>query len=43
MGYTKDDTIFKGLVKNGSGIITKAKLEQAKIPNTQAGNWKLLD
>ena len=43
MGYTKDDTIFKGLVKNGSGIITKAKLEQAKIPNAQAGNWKLLD
>ncbi len=43
MGYTKDDTIFTSLEKNGSGIITKAKLEQTKIPNAEAGNWKLLD
>ena len=43
MGYTKDDSIFDGFKKEGVGIITTAKLEQAKKPNAEVANWKLID
>lgn len=43
MGYTKDDSIFTGLNKRGSGIITTSKLEQSKIPDSEHAGWKLLD
>lgn len=43
MAYTKDDSIFDGFKKKGTGIITTAKLEQAKSPSAEYANWKLID
>lgn len=43
MAYTKDDNMFKGIDKRGAGIITTAKLEQAKVPDAENARWRLLD